>query len=226
MTNIRLSQTHMEVSLLLCSSHSTENIHPGINQFQLWLKSDFSTERTANLLLQTHLNVPLCTVSSCLPRKKALGVCLCAHGNDQCHQACLINAPVMSTPVFHFAIPSGSILKSLSPHFSAHLSSLLLSQSKTSSTSFLFPTKTILQSVPLSLPHFQISLLPNYQTFLLQGQIHGIHLSASSCLSVLILPADIPFLWFGLFTLDRSCFCKTTLKDGERVAQRLTSQRP
>lgn len=168
MTNIRLPQTHMEVNLLLCSSHSTENIHPGINQFQLWLKSDFSTERTANLLLQTHLNVPLCTVSSCLPRKKALGVCLSAHGegtgNDQCHQACLINAPVMSTPVFHFAIPSGSILKSLSPHFSAHLSSLLLSQSKTSSTSS-FPYQDdppVCTSFSSPFPNLSSAKLPNF----------------------------------------------------------------
>lgn len=115
------------VSHLQCSSHSTEIIHPGVNQFELLLNSDCSTERTTNLLLQTYLNVHCCAVSSCLPRRKVLGVCLCVHGegidNNQCHQACLINTPVTSTPFFHFAIPSGPILKSLSPHFCVYLPS-------------------------------------------------------------------------------------------------------
>lgn len=147
-------------------------------------------------------------------------MCLYVHGegtdNDLCHQACLINTPVMSTPVFHFAIPLGSILKSLSPHFSAHLPSLLLLQSKTSSTSFPYQNNPpIYTSFSSPFPNLSSAKLPNFSPTSPFIQSLGIHLVASSCLSILILSADIPFLWFGLFILDRSCFCKTTLKDGE-----------
>lgn len=122
----------------------------------------------------------------------------------------------MSAPVFHFAIPLGSILKSVSPHFNTHLPSVLLLQSKIFSASFPYQNDTpVCTSFSSPFPNLSSVKLQSFSLTRPFIQNHGFHLSASSCL---ILLADIPFLWFALFILDRSCFCKTTLKDGERVA--------
>lgn len=90
---------------------------------------------------------------------------------------------------------------------------------KTSSTSFPYQNDIpVCTSFSSPFPNLSSVKLPNFSLTRPFIQNHEIHLSASFCLSILILLSDIPFLWFGLFTLDRSCFCKTTLKDGERVA--------
>lgn len=81
-------------------------------------------------------------VTACPGRKDWDCACV-GIDNDQCHQACLVNTPVTSTPFCHFAIPWGPILKSLSPHFSVHLHFLLLllQRKNTPSLSFFLPYK-------------------------------------------------------------------------------------
>lgn len=114
-------------------------------------------------------------VTACPGRKDWDCACV-GIDNDQCHQACLVNMSVTSTPFCHFAIPWGPVLKSLSPHFSVHLHFLLLllQRKNTPSLSFFLPYKnnTPLYTSSLCPIHSSILLkLPNYQPILLQGSL-------------------------------------------------------
>lgn len=162
------------------------------------LSSDYSTRRTANLLLQTCINVHRLPISNCLSRKKALGLCLCLHregiDNDQCHQACQVNIPVTSNLLFHFAVPSGPFLKSLSPHFVVHLCCThhLLLLPKHSPSLYCFP----------SLCPVLLLKLPNCQPFLfIQSPMNAPHCSSPS-ISMLESFLDPPK--FSCVTLHRS----------------------
>jgi len=112
-------------------------------------------------------------IGNCLPRKKALGLCLHLHregtDNDQCHRACLVSIPVTSNLFFHFALPSGLFLKSLSPHLTVHLHSFLLLQGNMYFSPSSFAAKTFPQPVPLpflvSCPTVEAAKLPTFSVY-------------------------------------------------------------